>query len=132
MKNKHLRGIFTFLTIIIFSEINAQEASINMQAPDSLMTNFMEKKLEFNQSNSMAYCIQLYSGKESVAKAIVDIYKKYYPDQTVSLRYDRPWWKPQTGVFLTKREADIALKNLNKEHRNDFKDALVVPYECKD
>ncbi|MGB0777038.1 MAG: SPOR domain-containing protein [Flavobacteriaceae bacterium] len=131
---KHLikKALTLSLIFVSFFELYAQEADKSMQVPDSLMSHFIEKKLEFNSAHSMAYCIQLYFGNEQNAKAISKSYKKLFPDQEVVLRYDRPWWKPQTGLYLSQREADIALKNLQQNNKANFPDALVVPYIVKE
>jgi len=131
---KHLvkKALTLSLIFVSFFEVYAQEEVKSMQVPDSLMSHFIEKKLEFNSTHSMAYCIQLYFGNEKSAKAIAESYTVLFPEEEVILRYDRPWWKPQTGIYLSQREADIALKKLKQNRKANFPDALVVPYLFKE
>lgn len=126
-----LKKITIISLLISSSYLSAQEGNKtkSMEVSPALMDNFLKKKSEYNTENTMAYCIQLYNGNEARAKAIIKSYTSLYPEAKISLRYEQPEWKPQTGVYLSKREADLALKALKAETQQAFPDALVVPHK---
>jgi len=122
----------TSLIIAIFSifiaQINAQEKEFDSGVPPKMLEHFIDKKIKFNQANSLAFCIQLYFGEESKAKSVKQKFEAEFPDALVKMTFDTPWWKPQTGIYLSKKDADIALEKLRSSSGGSFPDALVVPY----
>jgi len=122
----------TSLIIAIFSifiaQINAQEKEFDSGVPPKMLEHFIDKKIKFNQANSLAFCIQLYFGEESKAKSVKQKFEAEFPDDLVKMTFDTPWWKPQTGIYLSKKDADIALEKLRNSSGGSFPDALVVPY----
>lgn len=125
--------LFISAIFLMFSslELRAQETDYSIEVPDSLYTNFMQKKLEFNKSHSEAFCIQLYSGNEARAKDKSEAFKEIFPDAEVRLVFDSPLWKTQTGIYLDKRSAELVLKELKKGNSRFFIEALVVPHQFK-
>jgi hypothetical protein len=119
--------IIVFFSIFI-SQINAQEKEFDSGISQEMLDHFIDKKIKFNQANSLAYCIQLYFGEESKAKSIKQKFESEFPDASVKMTFDTPWWKPQTGIYLSKKDADIALEKLRSTSDQSFPDALVVPY----
>ena len=122
----------TSLIIAIFSifiaQINAQEKEFDSGVPPEMLEHFIDKKIKFNQANSLAFCIQLYFGEESKAKSVKQKFEAEFPGALVKMTFDTPWWKPQTGIYLSKKDADIALEKLRSSSGESFPDALVVPY----
>jgi len=122
----------TSLIIAIFSifiaQINAQEKEFDSGVSPEMLEHFIDKKIKFNQANSLAFCIQLYFGEESKAKSVKQKFEAEFPDDLVKMTFDTPWWKPQTGIYLSKKDADIALEKLRSSSGGSFPDALVVPY----
>lgn len=119
--------IIAFFSIFI-AQINAQEKEFDSGVSPEMLEHFIDKKIKFNQANSLAFCIQLYFGEESKAKSVKQKFEAEYPDAGVKMTFDTPWWKPQTGVYLSKKDADIALEKLRSSSGGSFPDALVVPY----
>jgi len=122
----------TSLIIAIFSifiaQINAQDKEFDSGVSPEMLEHFIDKKIKFNQANSLAFCIQLYFGEESKAKSVKQKFEEEFPDALVKMTFDTPWWKPQTGIYLSKKDADIALEKLRSSSGESFPDALVVPY----
>ncbi len=119
--------IIAFFSIFI-AQINAQEKEFDSGVSPEMLEHFIDKKIKFNQANSLAFCIQLYFGEESKAKSVKQKFEAEFPDALVKMTFDTPWWKPQTGVYLSKKDADIALEKLRSSSGGSFPDALVVPY----
>ena len=119
--------IIVFLSIFI-AQTNAQDQEFDTGVSPEMLDHFIDKKIKFNQANSLAYCIQLYFGEESKAKSIKQKFETEFPDAIVKMTFDTPWWKPQTGIYLSKKDAEIALEQLRSASGKNFPDALVVPY----
>ncbi len=119
--------IIALLGVFILQS-NAQNKEFDTGVSPEMLDHFIDKKIQFNQANSLAYCIQLYFGEESKAISIKQKFESEFPDAQVKMTFDTPWWKPQTGIYLSKKDADIALEQLRKSSGDNFPDALVVPY----
>ena len=85
---------------------------------DVMIKKMVEKKIAFNKSIKVGYCIQIYNGNEIIAQKIFEKIFEKYPNQIFFLRYKEPDWKVQTKIYHDKRIAKKVLKNIQKQFPN--------------
>ena len=118
-----MKKSYSFLILIIVFLSTNSIFSQSDKTNEQLISEFIQKKREFNKEFGHGYRIQLFYGDEITAKKLREKFKLDFKDVKTYLLYEKPSWKIQIGHYKTRLEADRAIVDLKKR----FRDAIVVP-----
>lgn len=114
-------GISALLVFISFSNdaYSQDKSEIN---------HVLAKKREYSKNNptGKGYKIQLYNGNETRAYEIKKEYLEEF-EEVAELSYEAPEWKVRIGNYLTRLEADRALRTVKLK----FSGAIILMTEIK-
>ena len=101
--------------------IMAQETFVKVEQ-DVLIKKLMTLKKEIDKGTyaSQFFAIQLYYGKYEVAKRIIKVFKKNYPEWDVNLSFETPNYKVQVGRFKQYYNALEKLNEIKKGYPGAF------------
>ena len=101
--------------------IMAQETFVKVEQ-DELIKKLLTLKKEIDNETyaSQFFTIQLYYGKYEVAKRIIKVFKKNYPEWDVDLSFETPNYKVQVGRFKQYYNALEKLNEIKKGYPGAF------------
>ena len=114
-------GLATLLLSFSFSiDVYGQEKSE--------INHILSKKRAYSKKNptGKGYKIQLYNGNETRAYEIKNEYNEEF-DEVADISYEAPEWKVRIGNYLTRLEADRALRTVKLK----FSGAIILMTEIK-
>ena len=99
----------------------AQETFVKVEQ-DELIKKLLTLKKEIDNETyaSQFFTIQLYYGKYEVAKRIIKVFKKNYPEWDVDLSFETPNYKVQVGRFKQYYNALEKLNEIKKGYPGAF------------
>ncbi|MCG1034814.1 SPOR domain-containing protein [Polaribacter sargassicola] len=110
------------LALILFGLSN-KSFSQNKINNSEEVENLISKKRIFNKKYGFGYKIQIYNGKEELARKYSEQFKLEFPNTESNLVYKAPEWKVQVGNYKTKLEADKDLIIFKEK----FSGIIVIP-----
>ncbi|ALJ05974.1 translation initiation factor IF-2 [Pseudalgibacter alginicilyticus] len=112
-----LLSIFCFLTCGYYC--NAQQGSVIINQ-DKNITKLMDVKKEMSDNDTNRYKIQIYSGNRNGAESAKSNFESTYDQWTPIVQFETPNYKIWVGNFVTRLEADRALKKIKSEFPSAF------------
>ena len=118
LKIKQLSLIGLLLTsTITFSQ--ASNVTINQDKNISVLLD-LKKEMNKNEHSSDRYKIQIYSGNRADAQSAKNNFNEAFGEWEPSIEYETPNFKIWAGNFVTRLEADRALKKIKNKFPSAF------------
>ena len=110
-----------FLAILISTTSLAQTGHVSLSQDQNIPVLLdLKKKMNKDDNNSDRYKIQIYSGNRSAAEKAKTNFKETFGSWDASIEYETPNFKIWVGNFITRLDADRALKKIKKEFSSAF------------
>lgn len=117
------KNAFILCLVLAFSVSKSHVIAQNNTKSSDEIENLIIKKRAFNKEFGYGYSIQIYYGDETNARDLKSKFKLTYPEASLELNYDQPYWKVLTGNYKTKLEADKAMLHYSEK----FSGLIVIP-----
>ena len=108
---------FAFITTYCFGQQG--NTSVNQDKKIDILLD-LKKKMNLTENTSDRYKIQIYSGKRTDAEAAQGLLHSSYDLWRSKIMYEPPNFKIWVGSFVTRLEADRALKEIKNKFPNAF------------
>ena len=110
-----------FVAILISTTSLAQTGHVSLSQDQNIPVLLdLKKKMNKDDNNSDRYKIQIYSGNRSAAEKAKTNFKETFGSWDASIEYETPNFKIWVGNFITRLDADRALKKIKKEFSSAF------------
>lgn len=121
-------AILTFLTITNYGYAQKGHIEINQ---DKKIEGLLEAKKEMNknETSSDRYKIQIYNGDRSGANSAKSNFNQSFPGISSIVEFEPPNFKTWIGNYITRLEADRALRKVKEKFPNAF---IFKPKKDKD
>ena len=115
-------NIFSLLIATLITSTSLAQAGHVSLNQDQNIPVLLDLKKEMNKSehSSEYYKIQIYSGNRSAAQNAKAKFRKSFGEWDSSIEYETPNFKIWIGNFITRLDADRALKKIKKKFSSAF------------
>ena len=113
--------MFWLLTVTFFNQSYSQKGEITIVEDDKIRQMLhLKKSLEQDNNLTDGYTIQLFYGEKKEANTIINRYRNLFISWPASIKYETPNYKVWAGNFITRLEADRALKEIKEKFPSAF------------
>ena len=112
---------FLFCILLYSSALIAQEAQVQIHAPEKLDT-LLQKKITLDRESAAKkqFTIQVYYGVFEATTAELERFQTLFPEITAQLIFETPNYKIRAGSLVTEREALAVLTRVKRKFRSAF------------